>query len=190
MIPSRIFKWIAGATLISVLVATLALALPTGAVAAQSNTPPTATPAAGADAGKQVTTRLERMFVRVNRILERQTKILDKVDDLIVKVEDRIAKAKANGKDITTAQAAVDVFKNVVSKARIAHTSALATMVSHPGFDANGKVIEVAQARETITSVVSGTREERKDFRQAFKDFRQALRDIRKSNKVSSDPNS
>lgn len=121
--------------------------------------------------------RLERIWARQLRIYER----MGRVDEFVAKTQDRIDRAKENGKDVSAVQAALDDFVSAVKEAQPIYESITDTVNSHPGFDEDGNVTDLEQARETvgamrekfqeIRDVMGGTR---RALREAIKTFREA----------------
>lgn len=99
----------------------------------------------------------------------------------IDRVQQLIDRAKANGKDASAVQTALDAFKAAVQKAQPIYESANGIVNSHQGFDGNGKVTDVAKAQETIKAMNAKFKEIKdamggtgKALHQAIKAFREA----------------
>ena len=123
------------------------------------------------------TERLERIWERQLRIYKR----MGRVDELIERVQKLIDRAKANGKDVSAMQAALDAFKAAVKDAQPIYESVKGLINSHQGFDSNGKVTDPAKAKETVKAMHDKFKEIRdamngtgKALREAIKAFRQA----------------
>src|SRR5512138_2979224 len=122
-------------TILFALVAALGLAsLPfVSAAAAGQNDPPV-------PQGQNPSERLERVWAR-QRFTYQWLGLGFERDDLFTeKVQMLIDRAKANGKDVTDLQAALDAFEAALKKAHPIYESAQGIVSSHQGFDDNGKV--------------------------------------------------
>jgi hypothetical protein len=132
--------------------------------------------------------RLESIWAREQDIYTKLGSFLNNSDTFITKAQMLINRAKANGKDTTALQAALDAFAYAVKKAEPIYQSAGMIVMSHQGFDANGKVVDQVQALATI----KGMRNKFLEIRQLLQDPRQALQDaikaFRDANKPSATP--
>lgn len=155
------------------LVAALAIAsLPfVGASAAGMDDP---TPPARTQITKD---RLELVWARQLRRYER----FGHADELIARIQRLIDRAKANGKDVSALQAALDAFAAAVKDAHPIYESIKGIVNSHQGFDNSGQVIDSAKALETVKSMHEKFKEIKttlngtgKALRDAIKAFRQA----------------
>ena len=127
--------------------------------------------------GEIVNARLELTWARQLRIYER----MGKADAFVEKVQTLIDRAKANGKDVSHVQAALDAFEAALKDAKPIYESANGIVNSHQGFDSNGKVIDTEKAKETVQAMheklqaihdaMDGTG---KALREAIKAFREA----------------
>ena len=158
----------------------VALAFPGGTVAAQAPTPPVKDPQAQL---ARINARLEKLFQAEQKMLDKQAENLDKLDKLTTRVADLIAKAKANGKNTSALEAAMAAFKSKEADARTKHLKAAELIKAHAGFDANGKVTDRAQARDTVKNGHDLLREARQTIVEAAKDFREAVKSWRDANK-------
>lgn len=86
------------------------------------------------------------------------------------------------GKDTSKIQAALDTFKTQIETAQTAHDEAKQILDAKAGFDANGKVTDAEQARETLQNARQAMEEARKILQQASQDFRQAMHEFRQAN--------
>jgi ABC-type sugar transport system substrate-binding protein len=161
-------------TILFALVAALAVAsLPLiSASAAGEYDPPTTDPT-----GQVTNEKLEQVWARQLQRYER----LGHADAFIEKAQKLIDRAKANGKDVTALQAALDAFAGKVKEAHPVYESMKGIINSHQGFDENGKVTDPEKAKETvkamhdkfqeIKTIMDGTGEA---LREAIKAFREA----------------
>ena len=126
--------------------------------------------------------RLERTWARVQRIYEQLGLFFDKADDRIARAQALIDRAKANGKDVTELQAALDAFSAAVKQARPIYESGKGIMASHQGFDDSGAVADMVKALETVRDMASKLREIRQIVRPTLRGLREAVREFRQSN--------
>ncbi len=125
--------------------------------------------------------RLQKAWAREQKVYDRLGKFFDNVDQRIQNGQDRIDKAKANGKDVTALQDALDAFSAAVKQARPIYESANGIVASHQGFDENGNVVDAVKAFQTVLDMRSKLVQIRdiivppaKALRQAIQEFRQA----------------
>ncbi len=141
-------------------------------------TPPTQSPA----------DRLEIVWVKEQAIYTKLGSFLNNSNPFLTRVQGLINKAKANGKDTSTLQAALDAFASAVKQAEPIYQNAGVIVSSHEGFDENGKVINQVQALATVNDLRNNFIE----IRQLLLGPRQALRDalkaFREANKPSATP--
>jgi len=151
-------------TILFALITALGVAsLPFVSVAAQGAndpTPPT---------GEVSNERLERIWARQLRVYER----MGKTDEFVAKIQQLLDRAAANGKDVSAIQSALDAFVAAAKDAKPIYESANGIINSHMGFDANGKVTEPAQAKETVRALG----EKLKEIRVAMDGTGEALRE-------------
>ena len=131
-------------TMLFALVAALAVAsLPFVSVAAQGANDPTP------PAGQVFNEKLEKAWAHQLKMYER----MGKADEFAAKVQQLIDRASAKGKDVSAVQAALDAFNAALKDAKPIYESAKGIINSHQGFDANGKVTDSAQAKETVKAL-------------------------------------
>jgi hypothetical protein len=132
--------------------------------------------------------RLQRAWAREQAVYSRLGRFFDNVDQRIQRGQQLIDRAKANGKDVTALQAALDSFSAAVKQARPTYESINGIVSSHEGFDPNGTVVDPVKAFETVLDM----RGELKDIRQtvvpAAKALRQAIQDYRAANQPVATP--
>jgi hypothetical protein len=130
------------------LVAALALAaFPLTGVSAAAPGDDTLPPAQGQALSNE---RLEKVWHRMQTRAGRLDKFFAKSGDLADKAGKMIARLKEAGESTTELEAALKAYESAVKQAKPIHESSRGIVTSHKGFDANGKVIDAAQARETI----------------------------------------
>jgi len=94
-----------------------------------------------------------------------------------------IDELSAQGKDTTKIQTALNTFNTQLEAAQAAHDEAKQILDAKAGFDANGKVTDPGQARETLQSARKALEQARQILQQAAKEFRQAMREFRQANR-------
>jgi hypothetical protein len=104
--------------------------------------------------------RLELVWARELRVYNR----MGHFDELIAKAQRLIDRAKANGKDVSAVQAALDAFATQWKAAKPTYESIKGIVNSHQGFDENGKVTDPEKAKATV-----------KEMREKFKEIRDTL---------------
>jgi len=122
--------------------------------------------------------RLELIWARQLRIYER----LGRVDGLTEKVQRLIDRAKANGKDVSAVQAALDAFEAQWKEANPIYESIKGIVNSHQGFDANGKVTDSEKAKATVKEMHGKFKEIRDTLNGTGKALREAIKVFREAN--------
>ena len=140
------------------------------AAAANNPTPP--------PQGRISNERLERVWARQLRIYAR----MGRTDEFVAKVQKLIDRAKANGKDVSAMQAALDAFKIAVKDAQPIYESVKSLINSHPGFDTNGKVTNPEKAKETVKAMHEKFKEIRDAMNGTGKALHEAIKAFRESN--------
>ena len=127
--------------------------------------------------------RLERIWARELAMYQRQGKLLDSADEMIERVQSLIDRATEKGLDASAVQEALDAFEDAVQDARPIHQSAHGIVTSHKGFDENGKVTDLEQARETVRELGEHLR----DFHAAMdgtgRDLQAAIKEFFRANR-------
>jgi hypothetical protein len=139
-----------------------------------------ATPTASAPATKN--DRLERAWAREQQAYERVGQFFDRSDDRIAEAQQLIDKAKANGKDVTALQAALDAFAAAVKQARPVYEGGKGIVASHQGFDASGHVTDADKARQTVIEMGNKLKEVRQLIEPSARALREAVRAFRQAN--------
>lgn len=166
--------------ILAVLIVGLFLAaFPARTVSAQTPTPE---PKGQQMDGKRVDARLERIFKAQQRALERQAVHFERVAKAVDRVQALITRAKANGRDTSLIEAALEKFKAKVAEAKKAHDAAAATLKTHAGFSNDGKVVDRTQARETIKTAHEQLRSVRQIFAGMWKALHEAIKAWRQAN--------
>lgn len=125
--------------------------------------------------------KLEQVWARQQRTYERLGKGFDRSDEFIARAQKLIDRAKANGKDVTALQSALDVFEAAIKDAHPIYEGGKGIINSHQGFDSNGKVTDPEKAKETVQAMREKLQEIKaamdgtgKALREAIKAFREA----------------
>jgi len=176
---SKIMMWFKKFFLVA-LVAGLGLsALPVASVFAQGLND-TATPPVP---GQVSNTRLERVWAREQSINQRLGTMFSKSDTMIANIQKLIDKAKANGKDVSALQSALDALSTAVQQAKPVYDNAQSVFTSHQGFDSNGNVTDATQAKATVKSVAETFKQIRQIVEGPRKALREAVKAFRDANK-------
>ena len=163
-------------TIFVALVAALTLAtMPVVNASAEGTNDPTPPPQSAEQIRME---RLERIWARQLLIYRR----MGRVDEFIDRVQSLIDRAKANGKDVSAVQAALDAFKAAVKEAQPTYESLKGIVNSHQGFDSNGKVTDLEKAKETVQAMHGKFKEIRETMNGTGKALRQAIRAFRQAN--------
>lgn len=181
---STIVMWSKKVFLVAMIAALGLAALPGANVYALGQAEPS-TPTAP---GQMATDRLEQIWSREQAAYNRWGKFFDNADARTSKAQELIDKAKANGKDVSALQAALDALSNAVKKAKPIYESGKGVIASHQGFDADGKVTDQTKAIETVRDLGGKLREIRETIFPAAKALREAIRDFREANRPAVTP--
>jgi hypothetical protein len=103
--------------------------------------------------GGLVAPRLERMFAYQQERYNHQSQLLERMPTFANRIQNLIDGATAKGYDTAALQTALDEFSAALPAAQAAHNLAGALITAHEGFDANGKVTDVAAAVKTVIGV-------------------------------------
>lgn len=181
---SKIMMWFKKTFLVAI-VAVLGLsALPVASAFAQGLND-TATPPAPGQASHP---KLEQAWAKEQKVYDRLGTMFSKSDTMITKVQNLIDKAKANGKDVSALQSALDAFSAAEKNAKSIYDSAQSEISSHPGFDSDGKVTDATQASATVKDLGSKLKDIRQAFNGTGKALRQAIREFRQANHPTQTP--
>ena len=181
---STIANWFQKAYLTGITAAVALVAVPSaGAFAispADSTTPPVQTPVPHP--------RLEWAWAQEQKVYNRMGNFFDHVDDRIAKGQELIDKAKANGKDVTTVQSALNSFSNAVKQAKQVYQGGSSIVSSHAGFDVNGFVTDPQQALQTVSNLRDALKQVRDLLTAPAQALRAAIQAFRQANPPVSSP--
>ncbi len=181
---SKIMMWFKKVFLVAMAAGLGLSALPVASVFAQGLNDTTTPPAPG-----QVSnTRLERVWAREQSINQRLGTMFSKSDTMIANIQKRVDKAKANGKDVSAVQSALDAFSAAVQQAKPVYDSAQSVITSHQGFDGNGNVTDATQAKATIKSVADTFKQIKQIVEGPRKALGEALKAFRDANRPAETP--
>jgi uncharacterized phage infection (PIP) family protein YhgE len=179
--------------LIAMLVALVAgaalFALPAGTAAAQSPTPAapqSPAPQTSVDKAAQRIARLEKAFQVENNTLARQATWLDKAGNVVTRIQTLIDKLKVKGIVPSRLEAALTTFEAKLADAKAFHATAAGILSTHTGFDASGKVTDLAQAQATVKSAHEALSDVRTTISGTIKNIQQVVKDLRGSLKPTS----
>jgi hypothetical protein len=126
--------------------------------------------------------RLQRAFAREQKIYNRLGKLFDNANPRLTRFENFIDKAKAEGKDVTALQSALNALEAALTQAQSTYQSAQGVIASHAGFDASGNVTDPAAALQTVKDLRSDLKDIRQTVIPPLKALRQAIRAFREAN--------
>lgn len=163
--------WTAASSLLVVAMTTAAfVAVPAAPAYADEGAPPA--PERSRDRGA----RLEQVFEREKDWLGRQSDNLGKAGAASEKLSGLIEKAKANGVDVSSLEAALATFEGQIAEAEQQHEEAAAIIDAHAGFNGGGKVTDQAQALETVKSAGGALRGAAQTMKEAGQGLREAVK--------------
>lgn len=119
---------------------------------------------------------VETMFANMKLRLQIQQNNLSLTDTLVSETQRRIDDLKAEGQDTSALETALAEYKSKVASAQQAYNEAQAIIDAHAGFGANGKVVDAAQAKETVKSAGEAIRDVHRALREAIRTLRHAAR--------------
>jgi hypothetical protein len=172
-------KFLAINLLAALLVGVAVFAFPGGSAAAQSSTPQ---PKEAQARINLINLRLERMLQLEKDTLARMTRHFERLDLFLARVDSLIARAKENGKDVSTLEAALAEFRVVESDARVILNTVSDLLATHPGFDANGRVTDREMAKTTLEEGHAQFKEIRSTIGEGAKSLREAIKEWREAN--------
>lgn len=126
---------------------------------------------------------LEQAYQRLLKALEAQKERLQRAEQQIPNWESKIAEFKKKGLDTSALEKALANFKDSLMKARQSHEEAARLLAQHPGFDENGKVVDLKQAAQTVRDVGKAIRETHRIMENATREMLRAFREFRRDNR-------
>ncbi len=94
--------------------------------------------------------KLEELYQREQTALAKLEGFLSKGEEAIGRVESLIDRGNANGLDTSVLSAALSTFESSLAAAQSAFNSASTILASHAGFNGSGKVMDRAEALQTL----------------------------------------
>jgi len=132
-------------------------------------------------------TRVRRPLVliwkRLQNQYERQGNRLERAEFFSTQIQDRLDSAIQNGKDVSSIQAALDVFKQANADALVIHQGGETIINAHSGFDVDGKIVDRPVAVKSVESLSDVLRETRDAMRNPFRLLRDAFQAFREANR-------
>ncbi len=132
--------------------------------------------------------RLQQAWAREQAVYERLGRFFGNIESRLERAQQLIDRAKANGKDVSSLQAALDAFIAAVKQARPTYESINGIVASHQGFDAAGNVVDPVKALGTVLDMRAKLSDLRQMVVPAAKALRQAIRDFRAANQPAATP--
>ncbi len=125
--------------------------------------------------------KLERIWAREQTAYERLGRLLERAETWIPEAQQRLDRAKANGKDTTAVQAALDALAEAVKRARPLYQSGQGILASHKGFDDSGRVTDAARARQTVEDLGKTLKQIRDLLQGPARALREAVQALRQA---------
>ena len=122
--------------------------------------------------------RLEQIWAHQLRVYNR----FGRVDQFTDRIQHLIDRGKANGKDVSAVQAALNTFEVAAKEAHPTYESMKSIVNSHQGFDENGKVIDPVKAQETVRAMHEKIQEIKTTMSGTGRALREAIRAFRQAN--------
>jgi peptidoglycan hydrolase CwlO-like protein len=132
--------------------------------------------------------KLEQAWARQLKNYERLGKGFEDSDAQIAKFQARIDKAAEKGKDVAALQAALDAFESALKSGEPIYEGMSIIVNSHKGFDANGKVTDIEQAKSTLKEMRAKMQELKSAMNGTGEALRKALKAFREANKPTVTP--
>ncbi len=107
---------------------------------------------------------------------------LESAEDSVDKANDRLAELETAGKEVDMLEEAVAAFETLFEQAQADQQAALALVDAHAGFDLNGRVTDLAEARETVKAVEPFLSSARENIIDALQTITNAMREFRDTN--------
>jgi hypothetical protein len=126
--------------------------------------------------------RLQQAWEREQAVYGRLGKFFDNIDQRIARGQALIDRAKANGKDVSGLQTALDNFGAAVKQAQPVYESIKGVVASHQGFDDQGNVVDAAKAFQTVLEMRLKLLEIRAAILPPARALRQAIQEFRQAN--------
>lgn len=127
--------------------------------------------------------RLETRYYAGILINHRIDLFLEKADNVSARIDAQIEKLKEQGKDTARIEEEAAAFKALIEDAKENYEKILELYSTHAGFDSNGMVSNIRDAR----AFLEGANELQKDTLEILKDAAKQLRDVFKDAKKLSD---
>lgn len=184
----KILKTISFSLMLALFIGGIALAFPAGTAAAATladTTPPPTSGGQNSGQAKNSYPRMERAYQQELRVLGRQANILERGEKITGKAEEIISKLKSNGKDTSVLDSALTQLKKDLVEAGKVHDKASTLLITHAGFDQNGKVVDLIQAKQTLVSARDNLKAFRSILLNSLGDVRKAIQDFRKNNQTN-----
>jgi TolA-binding protein len=179
-------KWFSLGTLAMAVLVVAVAAAPAQTVLAAGVAQETPPPAQGqeedTDTPRPREGLLAQEFRRQQRQVKRQENALEQADQWIPRAQERIQALKDQSKNTAELEDALAQFQDQLGTARQAHDRAAALVQPHAGFDEDGKVVDLAQARDTVQQIRGEVVDFRQTLRDGLKDLRAALQKYRQEN--------
>ncbi len=118
---------------------------------------------------------LEKYLVSRTRIQANHSVLFFNANLLTETIQMNIQKYQKMGWDTTELEAALVNYQNALEAANSFHLAADDLIATHAGFDDNGKVVDITQARLTMIDVLVNQNAARNGLKDARKTFKRAI---------------
>ena len=177
MNKKRMTSFLLAFTLLA-LALTAAFLTPTQSVEAQGLQTPRATRTPDPDK----LAKLAEYFQKEQTWLSQQAAHLQTAYEGAAKVQELIDAARAEGKDVSSLEAALAAYNSGLAQAQADHDNAASIIAAHNGFDDSGAVVDVASARQTAQNARWSLNAAHIQLRQSVRALKQALQDWKAAN--------
>jgi hypothetical protein len=98
---------------------------------------------------------LSQWYQKEQEWLSTQGSNISKLNDAAGKIQGFVDKAQESGEDTSSLEAVIADIQAQLPQSQLFHDGAASILASHAGFDASGKVIDMASAKSTLASAKS-----------------------------------
>ena len=126
--------------------------------------------------------RLETRYYAGILINHRLDRFITKSDNVSMRMDDVLGKLKDEGKETAELEEIASNFNELVKEARDRHEESLDLYETHPGFDSNGTVTDIDQARDFLNQAFKAQKETLKTLKAAGRELKHFLNKAKKSN--------
>mgnify|MGYP000554321194 CR=1 FL=1 len=126
---------------------------------------------------------LENALRRERNWLAHQRRVLDRATETADHLQELLQAARDEGKDVAPLEALLQAFRDRLDESREALDAAAAMLETPKGFDADGRVTDRQDARDTVVEAYRALSEAHRLLAQTVRDLRRDLRDWRREHR-------